>query len=179
MQIIVRCFTPEYYDGCDHAVIEITPALVDYLARRIPLARKLKSDDNDFWGIKYTDYSPTFIALGDSEKIGQADEDFDAAMDANHCVILPDNFKLDDFDEARMSPIVLTITAERMPDDQVPRAGFYWTGTDKYIGSAGRCETYELTEEDLYEWAEALGFGLCKSCGNRVAKGEIACTDCK
>lgn len=176
MWVLVKSRVPEYYDAADGAAIEVTEGLVLTLAHRIAVTKKAFEDQ--FYGTKWWDYTPYFVPFVGPETfdLDMTEEDFEHQLESNYWVRLPDSFDPDKANYAPMSPCTLTVCASKGDSEIV--GGFYWTGTDKYIGCTGRCETYEMHEDTLKDWAEILGFGLCKTCGCKLAKGHDICTDC-
>lgn len=152
--VLVKCWYPEFYDGADHAVIEVTEDLILRLDKLIAQAKAMWEDG--FYGTKWWDYTPVFICCGGPESVDSemSEEAFENALEANYYVRLPDSFDLDKHEEAGMSPVVLTVCASKGASD--PIGGFYWTGTDKHVGALGRVETYEMHEDILDEWAEMI-----------------------
>lgn len=153
MFVLIKCFYPEDYDAADHAVIELTEDLILTLDKRLAQAKAMY--EQGFYGTKWWDYTPDFIACAGPETVGSdmSEEDFEHMLESNCYVQLPNVFE---HDCARMSPIILTICVSSMID-KPPVGGFYWTGTDKYIGTQGRVETYEMHEDVVDEWAELIG----------------------
>lgn len=147
--VLVKCWKPEYYDAADHAIVTLSEDLILMLDKRLAQAKAL--NESDFYGITWWDYSPFFLACGGPETVGSdmSEEDFDAALEANYFVQLPESFTEESVGEAiaPMRPVTLTVTAN----------GFYWTGTDKYIGAEGRVETYEMAASTVDDWAELVG----------------------
>jgi len=157
MNVLIRCFHPEFYDAANHAVIEITEDLIFMLHKRMSITKKLW--EKGFLGTKWENNSPDFIPVANSADVGLANMDkygdeFDRTLDSNDYIQLPDSFVPDEY--APMRPIVLTIFATKYSDDSI-KGGFIWTGTDKYIGSEGRVETYEMPEDTITEWAKLIG----------------------
>jgi hypothetical protein len=147
MNVLVKCYHPEYYEAANSAVIEVTENVILMLDKRLAQAKAM--NDKDFYGTKWWDYTPDFVFCKGPDSIGLAmdEEEFDKILDANGYICFADDFDLEKLEDAPMRPVVLTVTAN----------GFYWTGTDKYIGNEGRVETYELGASTIDEWAESLG----------------------
>lgn len=154
MQVIIRCSKPEHYEAADAAVIEVTEELILMLDRRMAQARSIFEEG--FYGTKWWDYTPTFIPCGFANDVDldMDDADFEAVLEKHRYVRLADDFDAEGEDYAPMRPVTLTITVTTDKDGS-PVGGFYWTGTDKYVGS--RVETHDLHQNTLDEWAEAIG----------------------
>ncbi|MHA2279684.1 MAG: hypothetical protein ACXAC5_02155 [Promethearchaeota archaeon] len=157
MQVLVKCWTPEFIDDPTHVVIDVTKTLAQYIWERMELAKRLKALDQHFLGLRYDDYSPEFMDFGpnDLEAIcGMMDgsdggeygeEDFDSAMEAG-CLILPRKFE----------PAVPT--SMRPCSLQISDTDFQWIAYHKHGGAESRAETYSCTEKDLNDWAAELKF---------------------
>ena len=48
-----RSSDPDFNGDCDYAVVELTPALIDQIHRRVELARQASSQDNDLYGMYF------------------------------------------------------------------------------------------------------------------------------
>ena len=144
MNIIVKTHKPDYYEGADMALIPVTENLILMLDKRLAQAQSL--NETDFYGTKWWDYTPEFIACGGPESVGSdlSEEEFEKTLEENWYVPVGD-FEVSAEEVSRMRPVVLIVTAN----------GFYWTGTDKYIGTP--IETNELSKDVIDEWAEAIG----------------------
>ena len=182
MQIITKCWTPEWYDAVSHAVLEVDLNLIEMLARRVALANRMKQEDSEFMGLQYDRYDPCFIDVGDSETIGMTEEEFDGLSDGGWA-ILPEKMDGHEWDYVGMRPCKLMVMAgdvdhHRLPD-RVPNGRIYWYGFDKHGNSECRAETYAISSADLQELAGILGFGLCKLCGKELAKGHVVCAGCQ
>lgn len=177
MWVLVKGYIPEYYDAADGAAIEVTEELVLTLAHRMMVTKKVFEDQ--FFGTKWWDYTPYFVPFGGPETfdLDMTEEDFEHQLESNYYVRLPDSFDVQTADYAPMRPCTLTVCASSNGKGDII-GGFYWTGTDKYIGNTGRCETYELHEDTLKEWAELLGINFCSGCGCKLDKGYNLCTEC-
>jgi len=159
MQIIIKCWTPEWYDAVTHSVIPMDEKSIDHFLNLIQLANKLKLEDLEFSGLKYNRYDPVFIdvpvELVDEFDINE--DDFDALCDDGYHV-LPDKMDDYDWDEVGMRPCSLMVIAGDFEvGDDFKRTGkinddsgrIYWYGYDKHAGSEGRIETYSLYKKDL------------------------------
>ena len=76
MKIIVKCWTPEWYDAVTHAVIEFDLALADDLLEKLHYAQLVAErygPDKRFMGLEFDSYDPNFINLGDLEEVGIED----------------------------------------------------------------------------------------------------------
>ena len=148
MQVLIKLFTPEYYDAATHAVICVTPGLIEFLAEAMRLADRLHKENNCFLGLEYWDYTPEFIDFACPEKLGMTEEEFEQEIETG-CIVFPDA------DAPTISALAQTIPMTTVSlfvsDDD-----FHWIGYDKYVGASGRCETYSFKRADLEEWAEAL-----------------------
>lgn len=155
MFVLVKCYYQDGYDAADHAVIEVTEDLILLLDKRLAQARSMWEEG--FFGMKWWDYTPDFIPCGGPESVGlnMCEEDFETALEENYCVRLSDTFKRPD-DYAPMDPVVLTVCASQKSLGAKPVGSFYWTGTDKYVGSVGRVETIEMPEDIIDRWAEMI-----------------------
>jgi hypothetical protein len=167
MNVLVKCFVPEYYDAADSAVIEVTENLILMLDKRLAQAKAM--NDNDFYGTKWWDYTPYFIPTSGPDSVGleMNEEDFERDLESNGYMRLADDFKEPE-DMARMDCCTLTVSA----------SGFGWTAIDKYIGSAGIVETYEQGASVVDEWAELIGFteklAKVRACRGEEKK-EVSC----
>jgi len=154
MQIIVKCWTPEHYDGVTHAVIPMDVGMINVLLNRLELANTMKSmgGNSEFMGLQYDRYDPYFIDVPVDlrDQFDMTEEDFDMLCDEGYH-ILP--AKMDDYswDEVGMRPCMLMVMAG---DNDTGRV--YWYGYDKHGDASCRAETYSLTVDDLRKIKETL-----------------------
>ena len=156
MQIIVKCWMPDWYDAVSHAIIEVDAALMDDLLAKLALADKMKADDSEFMGLEYNRYDPIFVDVCPDD-ISMSEEEFEALSD-NGWDFLPAKTELD---EVGIRPCMLMVMAgnilhHRLGDDPVPDGRVYWYGYDKHGGAESRIETYSLYAKDLREIAAEI-----------------------
>jgi hypothetical protein len=154
MFVAVKCRTPDWFENGDHAVIELDEDLILLLDKRVAHAKR--SWDEDFYGIKWWDYEPQFLTLT-AEDAEMDEQDFDAALESNYFIRLPDSFDPAKFECSRMSPITQTVCHHKQIAGlhRIGKGSFYWVGTEKHSGA--RVETYELSADVIDEWAELIG----------------------
>lgn len=184
MQIITKCWTPEWYDAVSHAVLDVDLNLIEMLARRLALANRMKQEDSEFMGLQYNRYDPCFIDVPVElmDQFDMTEEEFDGLSDGGWA-ILPAKMDGYEWDYVSMRPCMLMVMAgdvdhHRLPD-RVPNGRIYWYGFDKHGSSQCRAETYAISLADLHEFAGVLGFGLCKTCGKKLSKGQQVCAGCR
>jgi len=155
MNIIVKCWTPDFYDFAEHAVIEFDLALVDSLLAKIALAERItgfivqaeftQAESEGFMGLEYDSYDPRFVTIGDPETIGMTEDEFDELSDGGFH-IFPREMDNHDWNEESMRPVMLMVMAAR-GDKSGGRV--YWYGYDKHGGADCRSETYSFDVKDL------------------------------
>lgn len=142
MKIIVKCWTPEWYDAVTHAILDLSADMVEKLLKRIAAVNKTKQVvDGDLIGWQFDDYTPVFVNVGDPECIGMTEEAFDDLSDSGW-EYLPDNTELE---EVGLRPVTLFAMQGRGESG----GRVYWQGYDKHGGAESRVETYSLHESDL------------------------------
>lgn len=152
MKIIVKCWTPEWYDDVTHAVIEFDVALADNLLAKLALAARMEKLLGDrFMGLEYNSPDPTFINFGDPTDIGLEDDD---SLDEGY-EFIPAKFQDYEFDETAIRPVIQCVMAGCGGNGRV-----YWYGFDKHGNAGCRAETYSLSEQDIRDIREEL---LCPS----------------
>lgn len=187
MQIITKCWTPEWFEAVTHAVLDLDIELLEYLAQRMHVANRLKLEESEFMGLQYDRYDPRFVRVDDAAEIQLREEAFDELSDAGQYV-LPASMDNHEWEEAGMRPCVLMVRAgDLVLDDEFKPTGkirensgrIYWYGFDKHGGADCRVETYSISPKELHELAGELGFGLCNICGTKLAKGRVVCSGCQ
>jgi len=153
--VLVKTRVPDFYEGADCAVIEVTKDLILTLDKRIAQTKKMF--DKDFYGTRWWDCTPYFVLSAGPESFGldMSEEEFETRLDANESIALPEEYEPEEYDP--IDTLILTISAV-MTGKGTTMAGFQWSGYDKYVGDAGRVTTYELTEHELDEWAKLIGY---------------------
>lgn len=146
MFVLVKCFTPEYYDAANCAVIEVTEDLVLMLDKR--MAQTKAMEEPGFYGTRWWDYTPYFVMSAGPESFGvdMSEEDWGDNLDGNMFIPLPEKYETPD-EYAPIDTLILTITSD----------AFQWSGYDKHIGDSVRATTYEMTATTINEWAELIG----------------------
>ncbi|KKM63521.1 hypothetical protein LCGC14_1510650 [marine sediment metagenome] len=167
MQIIVNCWTPEWYDAVNHAVIEVDKDLLEMLAKRLMIANRMKREDSEFMGLHYDCYDPTFINV-DPETLGMTEEQVEDL--SNGWSFLPAKMDGCEWDYVAMRPRILVVMAGDVEhhrlDGRVPDCRIYWYAYDKHGGAESRTETSALELTDLLEIAKKLGAGYLEGvCG--------------
>lgn len=155
MNIIMKCWTPEWYNNVTHAVIEFDVALVDDLLEKFKYAQlvaKKYGVESGFMGFEFTDYSPDFVDFGDPTEIDLEDDSLDEGYD-----IIPAKFQDYEFDVTSMCPVMQMVMAGNVG---LKNGSVCWYGYDKHGGAGCRAETSSLFEKDIREIKEAL---ICQS----------------
>ena len=187
MQIITKCWTPEWFEAVTHAVLEVDMDLLAYLAQKMHVANRMKLDDPAITGLEYDCYDPLFVRVDDAAEIGLTEEELDELCDGGQHV-LPASLADHKWDTTAIRPCRLMVRAgDLVLDDHLrptkkirENSGrIYWFGWDKHGGADCRVETDGILPADLQELAGVLGFGLCKICGKKLAKGHVVCTSCQ
>lgn len=145
MNVIVKLSAPEYYDSATHALIKVTPELVEHLSRTLDFVKKVREmshADHLVTAVQFDDATPGFINFCGDNLGSMSEEEFDNHMDYG-CLLLNEDIKAEFIS---MLPITLHVSGDN----------FYWVGYDKYLGVGGRCETYEMRRADLEEWKAEL-----------------------
>lgn len=153
MQIIVKCWTPEWYDFVTHAVIKFDLALIHDLLNKLQYAELISKgygSKQRFIGLEFNSSDPLFIDLGDPTEIGLEDDD---SLDDEGYAIIPAKFQNHEWDEVAMFPVAQII---RAANGSKSGGTVYWQAYDKHSGADGRIETYSLSAEDLREIKEQL-----------------------
>jgi len=179
MHIIVKCWTPEWYDSVSHAIIEVDIGLIEMLAKRISFANKLRQEDSEFMGLQYDRYDPYFVDISE-EDVGMTDKQWCDLSDGAWLVVPPEILENHEWNTSHgkalepvnVRPCMLMVMAG---DDDLGHV--YWYGYDKHGGSGCRAETYSISKRDLHHIADKLGYGLCKKCGCTLGQGHDLCTD--
>jgi hypothetical protein len=152
MRIIVKCWTPEWYDAVSHAILDLSAEMVEKLLARIAAVNALKKQDDDIQSVEYHDYTPVFVDLGDPVCIGRTEEQMVAIDDGGW-----DFLKTDPgLEEVSMRPVTLHVT-----EGVGTKSGgsVYWQAYDKHGGAESRSDTYRLYETDLREILERINEG--------------------
>jgi len=156
--VIIKARVPDFYEGADVAAIEVTEDLILMLDKRIAQTKRMF--EQDFYGTRWWSYAPYFVRSAGPETFGiqMSEEDFEAALDANGWVEVPEDSDYDpaEDDYAPIDTLLLQIGAVLTANDTT-FAGWQWTGYDKYIGDSARVTTYEMAEATVDEWAELIG----------------------
>jgi len=103
---------PHYNGDCDYAVVELTPALVEQIRRRVELARQARSQDDDlyelyFWGSTADFYDHRLIEACEkaiaatAEDADQAVQDWMDHLDQGEHALLPAGVNLESLEPER------------------------------------------------------------------------------
>lgn len=138
MKILFTCFANnEHFDGCQHAVVELSDeAKKEILARR-ELFQMCKSKDSSLWSLVFWDSVCQYFDYDEWDPLEALTEEQVKLFETNEYVVLPDDFEIPEDDAARTECDRMVIT-----DDSV-----YWKciakHTDVYV------ETRNLPYEEL------------------------------
>lgn len=145
--VLIKARVPDYYEGADCAVIEVTEALVLRLDKRIAMTMAM-SGEEDFYGTRWWDCSPYFVGSVGPETFGLdvSEETFENALEGCGFLFIPEGYAPGE--HSAIDTLILTID---------PDGDFQWSGYDKYVGEVARVSTYRVEADSLDEWAELIG----------------------
>ncbi|MGA2621464.1 MAG: hypothetical protein ABSF26_27895 [Thermoguttaceae bacterium] len=105
---------PDYNGDCDYAVVELTPALLEQIRRRVELAREVRRQDDDlyelyFWGSNAQFYNHCLIeacekaitATATGADADQAVRDWVTDLDCGEHAVLPPGVDLEVLESER------------------------------------------------------------------------------
>jgi len=158
--VLVKCWTPEWYDSVTHAVIEFDEALVDDLLEKLHYAQLVADrygSEKRFMGLEFDSYDPNFINLGDPANLGIDDDE----LDEGYVILAAENENHEALDnETGMRPVMQMVMAGDVVHprlkERIMNGRVFWYGFDKHGGAGCRAETYSLYEKDIREIKEAL-----------------------
>lgn len=134
---------PDFNGDCDYAVVDMTPALVEQIHRRVELARQVGRQDYDlwelyFWGGTAEFYDSTLLdackeAIAAAARGTDADQavgDWLADLDHNGHAVLPEGVDLTAHTVQRTECDQLIVRCS--PSSHDPRFEIAWTASPKH-----------------------------------------------
>jgi hypothetical protein len=151
----------EFNGDCDYAVVDLTPALMEQIRRRVELARQIGQQDNDlyelcFWGGTADFYNYGLIeacqeaiaAAGKDTDGDQAACDWLSALERNEHALLPPTVDLGAHEIQRTECdqiVVRTTPLSRNPQDEI-----VWTTVPKHTDIDVTTNSLSLTALESY-----------------------------
>lgn len=150
MRVILRCFGDEYLQGCDYAVVEITPELMAVLDSRCELARRMRLEDSGLFELSFftgncTVYDYAFVRELIEDRLGVDDNSDIHGLDDDGWTVLPDDVDLTGVEPERIELELLQVS-QPMGNNE---GYFEWYLRPKH--SDATATTAQLTLADLRE----------------------------
>ena len=148
MQVLVKCWTPEFYDFVTHAVLDLDEPMIERLLDRLTAVDEMNAH-HDVAGFVYDDCTPDWIdACPDT--VGLTQKEFDTCDDGSFFIFPAEKEQKWDENDAisGMRPVSMYVMAAR---GNRRGGAVHWQGYDKHGGAESRCETYRLHRDDLQE----------------------------
>lgn len=134
--LAVTSTNPEFDDKCDYAVVQLTPALVDQVRRRVELAREAGGQDDDlyelyFWGGTAEFYGGDLVdACQEAAATDQAAQDWLTRLEQDGHALVPPAVDLAACESQWTE--VDQMVVRRCPPSSDPRYEIAWTASPKH-----------------------------------------------
>jgi hypothetical protein len=131
-----RSSDPDFNGDCDYAVVELKPALIDQIRRRVELARQASSQDNDlyemyFWGGNAEFYDNDLLeACEKAAATDEAAQEWTAGLERNGHALMPVAADLSACQPQRVECLQMIVRSS--PPSQSPEYEIAWTVIPKH-----------------------------------------------
>jgi hypothetical protein len=133
---------PDFSGDCDYAVVDLTPALVEQIRRRVELAQQVQQQDGDlwelyfwggtaeFWGSDLLDACADAVAAAKGMGGDQAACDWREDLDSNGYALLPPGVGVEAFESQCTECCQMILRCS--PSPQSTELEIAWTASPKH-----------------------------------------------